>query len=311
MNTKIVYVLVSDDSDYYYEQVMLSIRSLIEYNPKARIEVLVDEATFASLKGNREAIKQYADVLEVDTPSDFDKMRRSRYLKTNMRNLVAGDFLFLDCDTVLCESIEGIDKLDVNLGMVADLNGPLLLDDEGAISKGLKAGFPDFTGKPYFNSGVIFVKDTDENRRFFSSWYENYLKSESHGVFNDQPALCQTNAEFGNIVSEMPGIWNCQFRMKGFPYLKKCKVMHYYANNGNNVLPFHIKELFDRVKRIGDVDEKIILLFKKPRTVLYSLLDMSPDKAIDYLSSDMVYYYYIHPRLFGFVLKMLSTIDIL
>ncbi len=306
MNTKIVYVLVSDESDYYYEQVMLSIRSLINYNPKARIEVLVDEATSASLKGNREAIKQYADVIEVDTPADYDKMRRSRYLKTNMRNLVAGDFLFLDCDTVVCESIEEIDKQDVDLGMVADLNGPLLLDDENVISKGLKAGFPDFTGKPYFNSGVIFVKDTDMNRCFFRSWYDNYLKSESHGVFNDQPALCQTNSESGNIISEIPGIWNCQFKMKGFPYLKKCKVMHYYANNGNNVLPFHIKEVFDRVKRNGDVDDHIMPLLRKPRTVLYSLLDMNPDKAIDYLSSDMYYYYYVHPHLFRLVSRMIS-----
>lgn len=306
MNTKIVYVLVSDESDYYYEQVMLSIRSLINYNPDVRIEVLVDAATYASLKGNREAIKQFAEVIEVDTPADYDKMRRSRYLKTNMRNLVAGDFLFLDCDTVVCESIEEIDKMDVNLGMVADLNGPLLLDDENTISKGLKAGFPDFTGKPYFNSGVIFVKHTEMNRSFFNSWYENYLKSESHGVFNDQPALCQTNAEFGFMISEIPGIWNCQFKMKGFPYLNKSKIMHYYANNGNSDLPFHIKELFDRVKRIGDVDEHIMYLLKKPRTVFYSLLDMNPDKAFDYLSSDTISLFYAHPLLFKLVSKVLS-----
>ncbi len=307
MNTKIVYVLVSDDSDYYYEQVMLSIRSLINYNPEARVEVLVDNVTYATLVGKREAIKQYADVIEVDTPAGYDKMRRSRYLKTNMRNLVAGDFLFLDCDTVICESIEETDKLDVELGMVADLNGPLLLYDGNTISKGLKAGFPDFTGKPYFNSGVIFVKDTDMNRRFFNSWYENYLKSESHEVFNDQPALCQTNAEFGNIISEIPGIWNCQFKMKGFPYLKKSKVMHYYANNGNNVLSFHIKELFDRVKLTGDVNEQIMQLLRKPRTVLYSLLDMNPDKAFDLLSTDIVYHYYVHPRLFGLVSRLMSN----
>ena len=306
MNTKIVYVLVSDESDYYYEQVMLSIRSLIYYNPDARIEVLVDNATFTNLIGNREAIKQYADVIEVDTPAGYDKMRRSRYLKTNMRNLVAGDFLFLDCDTVVCESIEEIDKLDVNLGMVADLNGPLLLDEEYTVSKGIKAGFPDFTGKPYYNSGVIFVKDTDMNMLFFSSWYENYLKSESHGVFNDQPALCQTNVEFGYIISEIPGIWNCQFKMKGFPYLKKAKILHYYANNGNSELPFHIKEIFDRVKRLGDVDEHIIHLLKKPRTVFYSLLDMNPDKAFDYLSSDTISLFYAHPLLFRLVSKVLS-----
>lgn len=310
MNTKIVYVLVSDESDYYCEQVMLSIRSLINHNPDARIEVLVDNATYATLVGKREAIKQYADVIEVDTPAGYDKMRRSRYLKTNMRNLVAGDFLFLDCDTVICESIEEIDKLDVNLGMVADLNGPLLLDDVNTISKGIKAGFPDFTGKPYFNSGVIFVKDTDMNKLFFSSWYENYLKSESHGVFNDQPALCQTNAEFGYMISEIPGIWNCQFKMKGFPYLKKSKVMHYYANNGNTVLPFHIKEVFDRVKRGGDVDEHIMRFLRKPRTILYSLLDMNTEKAIDYLSSDMAYFYYVHPRMFRLVSRMMSKYSI-
>ncbi len=308
MKTKIVYVLVSDDSDYYYEQVMLSIRSLIYYNLKARIEVLVDEDTFASLRGNREAIKQYADVIEVDTPSGYDKMRRSRYLKTNMRNLVAGDFLFLDCDTVICESIEEIDKLDVDLGMVADLNGPLLLDDQNTISKGIKAGFPDFTGKPYFNSGVIFVKDTDMTRSFFNSWYENYLKSESHGVFNDQPALCQTNAEFGYIVSEIPGIWNCQFKMKGYSLLNDANIMHYYSNNGNNKLPWPQEVLFNRIKEKGDFDLEILKLLSHPRTILYTILSISSDSAFNYLISESLYTFFSSPRLYGLSRRVTSLL---
>ena len=53
------------------------------------------------------------------------------------------------------------------------------LDDarEGFI-QGLKdAGFGDATGLPYFNSGVIFARDTEIVHQFYADWYDNWCKS--------------------------------------------------------------------------------------------------------------------------------------
>ena len=42
MKTKIVYVLVSDSSDYYYEQTLISAASAKMWNPDAEIVVVVE-----------------------------------------------------------------------------------------------------------------------------------------------------------------------------------------------------------------------------------------------------------------------------
>ena len=43
MKTKMVYVLVSNDKDYYLEQAYVSMFSLKKYNPKAQIYVVADQ----------------------------------------------------------------------------------------------------------------------------------------------------------------------------------------------------------------------------------------------------------------------------
>ena len=308
MNTKIEFVLVSGVADYFLEQALISVYSARMHNPDAIIELVVDTETGLTLTGSRAAIMKYVSLVTiVEVPEVFNSnTHKSRYLKTSLRQIVKGDFLFIDCDTVICGSLEKVDDFKGDICMVADLNGELLLSDQHILERCEMAGFGNLECKPYFNSGVIFARDSQTVHNFYSTWFSYWQHSSNAGVIYDQPALCCTNVELGNPIVEISGIWNCQFKMKGFPYLKKSKILHYYANNGNSELPFHIKEIFDRVKRIGDVDEHIIHLLKKPRTVFYSLLDMNPDKAFDLLSTDMVYHYYVHPRLFGLVSRLMS-----
>ena len=53
MNTKIVYTLVSDDSDTYLEQALLSVYSLRIHNPRAIVELAVDQFTAMTLVDKR------------------------------------------------------------------------------------------------------------------------------------------------------------------------------------------------------------------------------------------------------------------
>ena len=42
MKTKIVYTIVSDENDIFFEQALLSIYSLRKYNPDAFVELVID-----------------------------------------------------------------------------------------------------------------------------------------------------------------------------------------------------------------------------------------------------------------------------
>ena len=60
MQTKIIYVLVSSPEDIYYEQCLVSVYSLRKYHKNAEVVVLVDDATAASLTGNRSLLATLA-----------------------------------------------------------------------------------------------------------------------------------------------------------------------------------------------------------------------------------------------------------
>ena len=57
MKTKIVYVVVSDETDIFLEQALLSIFSLRKHNPEAFVELVVDQITNDSISGKRSEIK--------------------------------------------------------------------------------------------------------------------------------------------------------------------------------------------------------------------------------------------------------------
>ena len=64
---KFLYILVSKESDIYYEQTLVSILSLRHYNPDAFVTLLVDDKTDANLMGFRAEIKTLINEYKVAT----------------------------------------------------------------------------------------------------------------------------------------------------------------------------------------------------------------------------------------------------
>ena len=125
MTTKIIYCLVSDTKDYYYEQLLVSLCSLRKYNPDAIVEVVVDKETKDTLVSERAGIYNYVtDVIQIDVPNEFAKKQRSRFIKTRLRELVSGDFFFIDTDTVIIGDLSIIDSIPADVAMAYDANSP-------------------------------------------------------------------------------------------------------------------------------------------------------------------------------------------
>ena len=171
MKTKMVYVLVSNDKDYYLEQAYVSMFSLKKYNPKAQIYVVADQDTVDGIKSNsiRQKLSVYVDsFISVDFDKTVGLKERSRFLKTTLRKHVDGDFLFLDTDTIICDSLSEIDNWNIDLGIVLDLHSHLL---EHPYQNGIRQNVLNMykinipKGIDYYNSGVMFVRDSFEAER--------------------------------------------------------------------------------------------------------------------------------------------------
>lgn len=272
MKTKVAYALSSDEGDMFLEQLLLSIHSLRKSNPSACIELLVDANTMAKLKEHRASVlKRINNVIVVDTPFGLNKAQVSRWLKTNLRQYVNGDYIFLDNDTIVTDDLSDIDSTKENICGVYDGHLIVHINDGRFLTEcSHRDGWRYFDGLEYFNSGVFYVKDNETTRAFYDRWHENWkLGLEKHKYYKDQSSLALTNEQFSYLIKPLGGEWNCQVLSNGLPFLHKAKIIHYFANSLSKgfspTYDFLDKNLFLRLKETMEITPEIDLLIENAK----------------------------------------------
>ena len=125
---KYVYVLTSTPKDLYYEQALMSVWSLRYRMPDADIIVLVDDKTFKSFEDEkRSELKKLAEVKSIEFDDKVTNVERSRLIKTAIPDYVSGDFLYIDCDTIIADDLSDIEKAGCETGGILD--GHCYLDE--------------------------------------------------------------------------------------------------------------------------------------------------------------------------------------
>ena len=311
MKINVVYVLISDGNDDFCEMTLLSLHSLRHHNPQASVYILTDNSSFQVFTSNYGPSPMGATILVTSIPEGLEKKKRSRYLKTSLRKHISGDFLFIDCDTMICSSLEDLASFDCTLGCVPDFHTQTRLNRPEMISQCEENGFNNLNGKPYYNSGVIFAKDTPLCAEFFSEWHRLWLVSSTKGNMLDQPAFCQANVNLGFPVHEIPGEWNCMIQFKeGRDLLHRAKIIHYFSSPAFVSTPRRV--LFDSIKRSRCIDPSLDNLVRNPQTIGFATFSSDIGTGIffnRFLFSDLLYVYcFIHP-LFQFILKVTKLLS--
>ena len=272
------------------------------YNPEAKVEVVTDADTASCLTGHRSEISKYALINIVAIPDSMSKKRRSRFLKTNLRRLTKGNYLFIDCDTIICSSLSEIDYFDYDVAMVSDLNGPLSLSDEKIIGRYARAGFGDAKGLPYFNSGVIFAKDTETTHQLYNDWYKLYQQSCELGIDFDQLSLCATNFANSCVIKELSGEWNCQFIMNNGKFYNNAKIMHYFSNKESVAYPFTFPlEFLSYYVRKHGIDLYLENLLRNPKVLLCPSMELSEYDMRQYMYSVNLFIYLNNYRIYRII----------
>jgi hypothetical protein len=305
-----VYVLASSKDDLYYEQFYLSSFSLRLFNSNANIILLVDEKTKKGLTGKRtEYEKITSETKVISPPLGLNQKEASRWIKTSIPDYVSGDFLFIDCDTIITGLLDDIFSKDIILGAVLDTH---ILLSEHHLKKTFqrdneKLGFSVSSKCDYyFNGGLLFCRDHKLTKDFFAKWHFLWNKSYKMGNSQDMPSLNQANYEFNNIITELPGEWNCQISHNGLPYLHNAKIIHYYATSLTSFIPAYrlaSPEILASIKITGEIPGEAMMLLENPRAAFETRSRIVADPAVlgafdSYLFSKLIDFNKKHRKLF-------------
>ena len=232
MKTKLVYVLTCASEATYIEQALMAVWSARYHNPDAHIVLLTDDLTDNLLVGTRGELLNYISE-KIVIPFDLDKSMhyRSRWLKSQVRELIDGDLLFIDCDTICTSSLEEIDDCDALVAMVPDEHLPVC-DYPDSLKLPLaescdKLGYNILEEKWYFNSGVIYAKDCQKVKQLWKCWHDCWVDGEKKGVRSDQPSLGRANILCNHIIQRLPDTWNTLIYMNPI-FANKGKILHFW-----------------------------------------------------------------------------------
>lgn len=276
MQCKFVYTLISTGEDYYTEQFAVSAFSLKYYNTSANIILITDQRTIDDIHSHQmdNLLQNIDEVIIAETDSSFNGMQRSRQLKTSVRNLVEGDILFIDTDTIITGKVEFVDGIDnMIIGAVYDGHHKKAVIKFNEKVKGVMDAMAWNMSSilEYFNSGIIYIKDCKETREFYKKWNANWIQTKNLGYNYDQLSFAFTNIEFNNIIKPLPFYFNTQVNSSSLLLISNALILHlFYGSNKTrkivNILSNFGDELYLRVKKqksLSDFDKREIIGWKK------------------------------------------------
>ena len=288
---KFLYVLVSSESDYYYEQALMSVYSLKRVMPKAFTTLVVDDETSRTFQGKRAEILKYINEYKIVQMDKHKTPRyKSRFLKTKIRELVDGDILYIDVDTIFCDAIDSSVFKDDVMGVP---DGHCLLKDHPMlhfIENNIKiCGFDP--GTPYhINGGVLYLKDSEKARSYGKRWHQLWMQCVEKGVSIDQPSLNQANADLDNIISILPGTYNAQI-LRSINELADAKIIHYFSSwtNEKRYTPSYtlLQPSFLQMVREKGLCENVTKVLEKPKRAFDRHVFLLNGSLNDYLQSKL------------------------
>ncbi len=328
MRTKVVFVLTSTEKDIYLEQLWVSLYSLRKLMPKgdAHVVLITDKITESSFVGHRKKFLSLVDEkIVVDLNASMSGLQRSRWLKTKSRDLVKGDMLYIDSDTIFVSRLDELDNMDCELGGVKDCHASRVNSSrswdmpkaEEFINNCKALGYDVTKEDVTFNGGMVYAKDTELSHRFFEMWHKEWVEGVEKGVNTDQPSYTKTNIALGHPMQEMSGIWNCQV-VFGLQYFFHAKILHYFAVSvakKSKTMPYWFMNdfVYEDVKKEGDITDTIKNALNHPFDLFENGTKiLVGDEAIVASTRPFIYSYYLyahHRNLFKKLdkfLKMLS-----
>lgn len=255
----VVYVLTSSGCDIYSAMTRLSVASLLLSNHNIKVTLVCDSETDAAIDRAADRVRgEFADWMVIDTPVG-PPVYRNRYIKTNLRKIIEGPFLFLDSDTLIRKPLRDVFEKKTDLAVAANHSSCNADDQVGERNMQVlqRMGWKT-TSNAYFNGGVIFYNDTDKCRTFSADWHEKWKECIAKGCgYLDQPALNAAIADTHLSVTVLDDTYNKQVMKSCLFDIPDASIWHYYYS-GYGISFFVFEKLLSALKQNAEIQTETL-----------------------------------------------------
>lgn len=255
-----VYVLTSNSKDIYADMNLVSLWSLQYSNPDCNVVIAMDSLTMKSLSDySHPILKENCDFVVANVDSEIS-IYRNRFIKTQIRNYVSGNFLYLDADTLIRDDLGLIFNTQTSIAGVPNHNGtgspteiPSSSTEFNIINN--MGWMSDL--HVYINGGVLYLSDNSDAYKFCDIWHKRWVDSSlTNKIYNDQPALNKALNECNIDFSCLAHRYNAQIFAR--PSISKnAAIWHIYSSKKygepRNIFTEMISSVKNDKKKVKDV----------------------------------------------------------
>jgi hypothetical protein len=186
----ICFVLAAKDLGLHADMAAVAALAVRRLHPQARIILVTDEPTARAIDHRNHALPDIISEIIVQRTCTDTPSVSSRHLKTSLRQLVKGDYLYLDNDAIAVRPLDRGWPKRADLAVARDWNKRGIPPAWLPTIEKLRADLGwEFQSDRYFNGGVIFVRDTSAAHTFYSHWHRRWQQTLSLGIPQDQFSL--------------------------------------------------------------------------------------------------------------------------
>ena len=256
----ICFVLAAKDLGLYADMAAVAALAVRRLHPQARIVLVTDERTARAIDRRSHALRNIVSEIIVQPTGTDDPVVSSRRLKTVLRQLVKGDYLYLDNDVIAVRPLDGGWPEGADLALARDRNQRGITPTALPIIEKLRAKLGwKFLPDRYFNCGVIFVRDTSAAHAFYTEWHRRWQQTLSLDIWQDQISFNSVIAAGFATITILPDRDN--WATQSTAMLRgRARIFHFFASVHAGEIPTDtlLGHLIARFQRDGALDEAAI-----------------------------------------------------
>lgn len=248
----VVYVIVCTGWDRHAQMAWLSMQSLRLQEPRCCITIVTDPESQAHVREAGLRVADSADDVVVVESPETDAKLRAFHLKTAFRRHVTGDVLYLDGDTLVVKPLSDVGRIDADVAAALDFNHDREWFPPHLEVPYRRVGF-EYPLPYYFNSGVLFMRDTPPVRAMTEEWSRRWRMLVDQDLPGDQEAL--VSALYASSVrwTRLDKGFNAIVVKRNYRF-RSARILHFFGSSTEQRGTI-LEHLLNELSRHGRFDE--------------------------------------------------------